>query len=106
MSRVPSTRPVRQREPRVPDKKRLAYIRTLPCLVCNAPPPSEAAHLRIGHVGGTGIKPPDDLVVPLCRRDHGLETKGPPIFWRNRMWCDPTLVARAMHALARSLRTP
>ena len=87
-----------------PDKKRLQRIREMPCLLCNAPPPSQAAHLRIGHVAGTGIKPPDDLVVPLCDRHHKEETlTGPPLFWRSRLSADPILTARAMHALARSL---
>jgi hypothetical protein len=92
----------KQRPP--PDKKRLARIRQLPCLLCHAPPPSEAAHLRIGHVAGTGLKPPDDLAIPLCHEHHRKETEmGPPLFWKTRLATDPVLMARAMHALARSL---
>lgn len=87
-----------------PDKKRLARIREMPCLLCGKAPPSDPAHLRIGHVGGTGLKPPDELTVPLCRRCHDEETRsGPPLFWRLRLYNDPILAARAMHALARSL---
>lgn len=86
------------------DKKRLAYIRTLPCIVCGAPPPSEATHLRIGHVAGTAFKPPDLLTVPQCRRCHDEEGRiGPPLAWRQRLGRDPILAARAMHALAKSL---
>ena len=86
------------------NKKRLAYIRTLPCIVCGAPPPSEATHLRIGHVAGFGQKPPDQLTVPQCRKCHDEEgRRGPPLVWRERLERDPILAARAMHALARSL---
>lgn len=88
----------------VRDPKRLSRIRRLPCLLCGKAPPSEAAHLRIGHVGGTGMKPPDDLTIPLCRQHHDEETRsGPPLFWRLRLYNDPHLAAIALHALARSL---
>lgn len=87
------------------DPKHLAYIRTLRCCLCNAPPPSEAAHLRLGGAGGTGAKPGDDLTVPLCRSCHRAETvTGPPAFWRMWLAHDDVMVARAMSAYARSLR--
>lgn len=86
------------------DAKRLAYIRTLDCIVCGKPGPSEATHLRIGHVAGTGQKPADILTVPQCRRCHDEEGRiGPPKAWRERLARDPILMAKAMHALARSL---
>jgi hypothetical protein len=104
VSRVPNLRPVEQRKPRVPDKDRLALIRQMPCCLCNAPPPSEAAHIRFGHVGGTSLKPPDDLTVPLCHDHHDAETRmGPPLFWRTKLSTDPVLASKAMHAFARSL---
>ena len=92
------------RAPPRPDKKRLERIREMPCIVCGAPPPSEATHLRLGHVAGTGIKPPDVLTVPQCRKCHDEEGRiGPPKAWRERLGRDPVLTAKAMHALARSL---
>mgnify|MGYP001572091479 CR=1 FL=1 len=92
------------RNPPLRDKKHLAYIRTLPCCLCNAPPPSEAAHLRLGLAGGTAVKPGDDLTVPLCRGCHDLETRtGPRKFWRRWLAGDDVMVARTMHAIARSL---
>lgn len=103
MTRVPPM-PVRQREPRVPDKKHLARIRQMPCIVCGAAPPSEATHLRIGYVAGTGLKPPDFLTVPQCKPCHDEEGRvGPPKAWRQRLSSNPILAAMAMHALAESL---
>lgn len=87
-----------------PDKKRLARIREMPCIVCGAPPPSDATHLRIGHVAGVGQKPEDQLTVPQCRKCHDEEGRiGPPRAWRERLSRDPVLAAKAMHALARAL---
>lgn len=95
------------RNPPLRDKKHLAHVRTLPCILCGAPPPSEAAHFRLGGAGGTGTKPADDLVVSLCRHHHDTETRmGPKLFWKTRLSTDDVLAARAMHALARSLVKP
>lgn len=49
----------------------LAFIRTLPCAFCGAPPPSQAAHCSPrGHGGGSRL----DVwlnVLPCCHEDHG-----------------------------------
>lgn len=68
---------LRQRRPRLVDEKYLARIRELPCCVCGAPGPSDAAHIRCSDAefGGnydktsTGMsaKPNDNWAVPLCR---------------------------------------
>lgn len=56
--------------------KHLAFVRNLPCCVCLAGPPCEAAHIRKGlpadaKKGGTGLKPEDKWCVPLCQPSFG-----------------------------------
>jgi hypothetical protein len=69
---------LRQRKPPLSDEKYLARIRELPCCVCGATGPSDAAHLRMASVGwgiwgdgkeatGGSVKPDDCYAVPLCR---------------------------------------
>lgn len=45
----------------------LDHIRQQPCIVCQAPPPSDPHHLLSGKVGGKG---PDASALPLCRQHH------------------------------------
>ncbi|MDO4251530.1 MAG: hypothetical protein Q4C68_08490 [Moraxella sp.] len=50
---------------------RLAQIRTLPCVHCQAPPPSQACHANWGQFGkGMGIKADDAYTIPLCHTCH------------------------------------
>jgi hypothetical protein len=52
------------------DKKFLEWIRTRPCISCNAPAPSEAAHVRrVANGSGTGTKP-EFSAIPLCKKCH------------------------------------
>lgn len=70
----------RQRRPRVEDPKYLERIRLLPCCVCGASGPSDAAHIRMsdaewgGHWNkrstGMGEKPSDRWALPLCRQSY------------------------------------
>lgn len=97
------TAPFFRQKPK-PDPKRLARIREMACLICNAPPPSEAAHIRMGLAGGMGKKPPDDLTVPMCHRHHALQHRaGEKNFWRYVFMEDGVLLTKALRALARSL---
>lgn len=97
------TAPFFRQKPK-PDPKRLARIREMPCLLCNAPPPSEACHIRMGLAGGMGLKPPDDLTVPLCHGHHrGQHQLGERRFWVSRLSVDDVLLTKALRALARSL---
>lgn len=63
-------------------QKHLSFIRKLPCCVCRVSGNTEAAHVRIGTQGGTGIKPSDEFTVPLCvychRKSHQI---GERTFW-------------------------
>lgn len=36
----------------------------------------EAAHVRAGNLGGTSLKPPDSLLIPLCNGHHRLQHAG------------------------------
>jgi hypothetical protein len=47
----------------------IAWIKTLPCDTCGAPPPSDPSHLDNGFKG-TGTKAPDTLTIPQCRQCH------------------------------------
>ena len=50
------------------DNARLAFIRTLPCVVCGGY--SEPHHLRTHWNCGAGQKPDDRFSIPLCRVHH------------------------------------
>lgn len=90
----------------VEDEKHLNYVRSLPCVLCYAPPPNEAAHFRLGLGGGMGMKPDDYWTLPLCHMHHNEQTlckSGELGFWRKYLAIDKQLVVRVMRALARSL---
>ena len=68
---------LRQREPREHDEKYLEWLRSKPCCCgCGKPPPSDAAHLRVGSLAydkrptGLAEKPHDRWAFPLNRRCH------------------------------------
>lgn len=82
------------------DEAHLAFIRQLPCLVCEDPTSTEAAHIRFSDARaakvnpGVGQKAHDYWTVPLCGKCHraqhdaGNEQK----FWDSAM-IDPIAVA-------------
>lgn len=52
------------------DRKRLAAIRKLPCVVCGRSP-VDAAHSNQSSYGkGMGLKACDSKTIPLCRNHH------------------------------------
>jgi len=66
---------IEQRDPRQRDENYLAWLRTLPCCICQDNTSTEAAHLRLGQVNvkreaGMGEKPSDRWALPLCHRHH------------------------------------
>ena len=94
------------------DAKRLAFIRTLNCVICNAPPPSEAAHIRMGLAGGMGMKGPDKWTVPLCHRCHSKQHNekikdgaGEVAFWRDEISVNKPLLVSILRGYAESLST-
>jgi hypothetical protein len=71
----------------------LAFVRQLPCVACGKAAPSDAAHVRTGTDGGTGIKPTDRYTVPLCAACHAKQHRvGELTFW-SALRIDPVDVA-------------
>ena len=92
--RIPRAAPRNKAKPN--DRRRLehlAFVRQLPCVVCGKAAPSEAAHVRSGSDGGTGMKPSDRYSVPLCADCHVLQHQfGEQRFW-STVRIDPVNVA-------------
>lgn len=95
---------LRQRQPREEDPAYLAYVRTLPCLICSRPG-SDPAHLRAGarQYGkpptGMGEKPSDCWVLPLCRTHHDDQHRNNELAWWARQgFPDPFRIAMALYA--------
>lgn len=55
------------RSPPLRDPEYVAFVRTLPCAICSAPPPSDPSHF-----GSRGMsqKTDDTRLLPSCREDH------------------------------------
>lgn len=50
----------------------VAWVKTLPCINCHRPGPSDPAHMTLGpNEKGTALKVDDSQVVPLCNGPHG-----------------------------------
>jgi hypothetical protein len=95
---------LRQRTPREADRKYLAAVRQLPCLVCPGGPPCDAAHIRMAdwlamkpHTG-KGQKPDDRWAVPLCHRCHMDQHKRGERVWWEAQGIDPIAVAVLLYA--------
>ena len=64
------------------DSKHLKFIRSLPCCACLKTFTVQAAHIRKGNDGGTGLKPSDCYTVPLCADCHLTQhSEGEVTFW-------------------------
>lgn len=104
---------LRQRQPREEDPAYLAYVRTLPCLICRRPGPSDPAHLRSAarqygkpHTG-MGEKPSDCWVLPLCRTHHEDQHRNNELSWWTRQGLpDPFGIAVALYASRPVLTRP
>jgi hypothetical protein len=89
--------------PAVRDPDHLARVRAMPCLIC-ARKPSDPAHVRLGGFGGTGLKPGDDHVVPLCRTHHEEQHRvGERTFWARAVQIQPDLVVRLLIGYSKNL---
>jgi hypothetical protein len=78
---------------RIRDEKYKSYIRSLPCSVPGCPYASDAAHIRSGLEGGTGLKPSDDLINPICRIHHTEQGTWPA--GEEHWWMDKVIKARS-----------
>jgi hypothetical protein len=78
----------------------LAFVRQLPCVACGKAAPSDAAHVRTGTDGGTGIKPTDRYTVPLCAACHAKQHRvGELTFW-SALRIDPVDVASRLWTIS------
>ncbi len=74
------------KEPRIRDVKHRRWIASLPCCVTGVSGYSQAAHIRHGHAGGLGLKPSDDLCVPLHFMSHATQHRvGEVEYWGDRL---------------------
>jgi hypothetical protein len=67
---VPEMRRGKKMKP-IRDPKRLAFIRSLPCVVCRKTRGVQAAH--VGTTRGMGQKCSDLETLPLCEHDHQVQ---------------------------------
>jgi len=61
--------------------KHIKFINQLPCSTCQALPPSEASHIRLGADGGMGLKPSDKFIIPQCHECHMRLHRGEATFF-------------------------
>ena len=95
---------LRQKEPRIRDKKRLEWLRTQPCVICKASN-TEAAHIRTGSINhdkretGMAEKPSDIWTVSLCNAHHREQhAAGNELAWWASKGLDPFLTAIAQRS--------
>lgn len=62
-------REVPKPEARFKSERYLKHVRSYPCCVCGAEPPSEAHHFDDA-ISGMGRKPDDTATAPLCPQHH------------------------------------
>jgi hypothetical protein len=79
---------MRQRQPRKKDPRYLAWLRTMPCLLCGDNVSVEACHVRKADLArdkrqtGAGEKPDDRWALPMCGTHHRYSHHmGEPAFW-------------------------
>ena len=94
-----------QRQPRIEDPAYLAFVRTLPCLICRRPGPNDPAHLRSAarqygkRLTGMGEKPDDKWVLPLCRHHHNEQHRRNELqWWASYGIADPFALADTLYA--------
>ncbi len=91
------------KQPRLRDPEWLKIVREMPCVI-TAAMPSDPSHIRHGLEGGTGLKPPDDLVLPLCHALHEKSHRlGEVVFWTRIMNENPRFMMDCLKSHARQL---
>lgn len=88
------------KHPPVRDRAYLDSVREMDCVICGASP-CDPAHIRHGLGGGMGMKPGDDLVLPLCHQHHRQQHEiGELNFWAR---IDETFRMKCIKAYAKQL---
>jgi len=84
--------------------KYLQKVREMACVVTNRPGPSDPAHIRHGLGGGMGMKPGDNLVLPLSHEMHRDQHQiGERRFWLKAMQMNGDFMMECVKAYARQL---
>lgn len=86
----------------VRDKAYLKHVRSLPCVITGRMGEDiDPSHIRHGLGGGMGLKPSDDLTLPLAHELHAASHsgEGEVDFWLSNT--GSFLLMRALKALAR-----
>ena len=87
---------------RVRDKAHLRSVAQQPCLVCGRTP-AQAHHLKFIEPRGLGLKPSDDLAVPLCRIHHrALHDQGDEPSWWQQHKIEPLPEAERLWQTSRA----
>jgi hypothetical protein len=92
--------------PRLENKKWLIALRDFPCVVTGNRGGNDPAHIRYGLTGGMGLKPPDDLALPLRHDQHVAQHnhKGGEVgYWREVFANDERFMMDCLKAYARQL---
>lgn len=99
MARLSNNAPVgslMKADPPARDKKYLAAIRRLPCLICGTVPCREAAHVRMSF-NTFGRKPSDYRTIPMCHRHHMQQhERGERDYW-NFVGLDPLPIVEELN---------
>lgn len=68
---------------RIRDKDYRKSFKGSQCIVpeCGNTKSVVGAHIRHGMTGGQSLKPPDNLILPLCGKHHTEEAKDQVKFW-------------------------
>jgi hypothetical protein len=111
------------KDPRMFDEKYLAFVRTLPCCVCERAAPSDAAHVKMDgrnwgypqhRAFGGAERPHDRRAVPLCKpilgtseigchgKQHGMNEEA---FWQ-MVGKNPFEIAEKLYALGGGTERP
>lgn len=51
-----------------PNRSHLRAVKSLPCIICGAPPPSDAHHCIHDRYGMQRVA--DECTIPLCKKHH------------------------------------
>jgi hypothetical protein len=87
------------------DKAHRKFVSSQACLVCGRQP-SDPHHLRCVQPRALSRKVSDEFTVPLCRIHHReVHRVGDEAAWWNRFGLDPHLVAAALWAQTRPVRS-
>lgn len=95
---------VMQKDKTLRDPAWLKAVREMPCVLTGKPGPNDPAHIRYGHGGGMGMKPPDSRVLPLSHDLHLQQHSiGEKRFWLMHIMDNPDFMMACIVAYAEKL---